>query len=87
MDDRTGPLTVAICSPQPIVRAGMEALLRQHPDRFEVLPPQWRAGADPAVVLYDVMVLSDQDDAELLHLVQRTRSKVLAVGRYGLGGG
>jgi DNA-binding NarL/FixJ family response regulator len=81
VDDRTGPLTVAICSPQPIVRAGMEALLRQHPDRFEVLPPQWRTGADPAVVLYDVMVLSDQDDAELVHLVQRTRSKVLAVGR------
>ena len=75
------PLPVAVCSPHPVVRSGLKALLRRHPDRFRIVPPPdgpQRNGPD--VVLYDVFALRSGDH-ELAQLLRQTSARVIAVGR------
>jgi DNA-binding NarL/FixJ family response regulator len=74
-------LRVAVLSPQHVVRAGLIATLLRHPERFSVVrPPDGPEHEDPDIVLYDVIALLE-DDKELSYLVERTFSKILAVGR------
>ncbi|HEX5087919.1 MAG TPA: response regulator transcription factor [Nocardioides sp.] len=75
------PLPVAVCSPHPVVRTGLKALLRRHPERFRVVPaPDGPDREDPGVVLYDVYALRSGDD-ELADLLRQTSARVVAVGR------
>jgi DNA-binding NarL/FixJ family response regulator len=75
------PLPVAVCSPHTVVRTGLKALLRRHPDRFRVVPPpDGPQHEDPDVVLYDVFALRSGDD-ELARLLKQTSARVIAVGR------
>jgi DNA-binding NarL/FixJ family response regulator len=75
------PLPVAVCSPHPVVRSGLKALLRRHPDRFRIVPAPAGPDVDEAdVVLYDVFSLRN-GDAELAGLLGRTHARVLAVSR------
>ena len=75
------PLPVAVCSPHPVVRTGLKALLGRHPDRFRIVPPpDGPHREDPGVVLYDVFALRSGDD-ELTRLLERTSARVIAVGR------
>jgi DNA-binding NarL/FixJ family response regulator len=75
------PLPVAVCSPHPVVRTGLKALLGRYPDRFRIVPPpDGPQREDPGVVLYDVFALRKSDD-ELTRLLEQTRARVIAVGR------
>jgi DNA-binding NarL/FixJ family response regulator len=75
------PVTVGVYSQQEIVREGVVSLLSKHPDKVMVLATPTRAGEpEPDVVLYDVMALLEGDTRLLGYLVDRTASKVLAVG-------
>src|SRR3954451_10331339 len=75
------PLPVAVCSPHPVVRTGLKALLKRHPDRFRVVaPPDGPQGDGPDVVLYDVFALRSGDH-ELAELLRQTSARVIAVGR------
>jgi DNA-binding NarL/FixJ family response regulator len=75
------PLPVAVCSPHPVVRSGLKALLRRHPERFRIVPPpNGPDSEDPGVVLYDVFALRSGDD-ELAELLKQTSARVIAVGR------
>jgi DNA-binding NarL/FixJ family response regulator len=75
------PLPVAVCSPHPVVRSGLKALLGRHPDRFRIVSSSdGPEPEEPQVVLYDVFALNGGDD-ELTRLLGRTRATVLAVGR------
>lgn len=77
----TQPLQVAVCSPHPVVRTGLQALLRRHPDRFLIVPaPDGPQHEDPGVVLYDVFALRG-GDTELTELLRQTSARVIAVGR------
>ena len=71
---------MAVCSPHPVVRTGLKALLGRHPDRFRIVSPGEEPGCEPDVVLYDVFALKGGDD-ELTELLGQTRATVLAVGR------
>jgi DNA-binding NarL/FixJ family response regulator len=74
-------VTVGVYSQQEIVREGVVSLLSKHPDKVMVLATPTRAGEpEPDVVLYDVMALLEGDTRLLGYLVDRTASKVLAVG-------
>jgi DNA-binding NarL/FixJ family response regulator len=76
-----GPLPVAVCSPHPVVRSGLKAVLRRHPERFRIVPPPDGPENDDAdVVLYDVFALRSGDD-ELAELLKQTSARVIAVGR------
>ena len=74
------PLPVAVWSPHPVVRTGLNTLLARYPDRFRIVSHAEGAECEPGVVLYDVFAL-ESGDAELTRLLGRTRAKVLAVGR------
>lgn len=75
------PLPVAVCSPHAVVRTGLKALLRRHPERFRVVPPpDGPQRENPGVVLYDVYALRGGDD-ELAELLRQTSARVVAVGR------
>ena len=77
----TEPLAVAVCSPQPVVRNGLLALLERHPERFRLVDACGGAPDDqPEVVLYDVVALTE-GIADLTGLLSRTQGKVLAVAR------
>jgi two-component system, NarL family, response regulator LiaR len=79
------PIRVAVCSPQPIVFAGITTLLAKHSDRVQIVPAPGRPEhLDPDVVIYDVLALLDGDTGPLRYLIEMTSSRVLAVGR-GLG--
>jgi DNA-binding NarL/FixJ family response regulator len=76
------PCTVGIYCRQDVVREGLICLLSRHPDEVCIVPiPTMPDHADPDVVLYDVVALLDGDTRALTYLVERTTSKVLAVGR------
>ena len=77
----TEPLLVAVCSPQPVVRTGLQTVLSRHPDRFRIVSTN--GGPDreaPRIVLYDVLALRDGDD-ELTGMLGWAGTTVLAVGR------
>jgi DNA-binding NarL/FixJ family response regulator len=74
-----GPLLVAVVSPQAVVRHGLVDLLARHPDRVVVVP--YPDGAEPDVVLYDVVDLVDGDLSGLQGLLAATSAKVLALSR------
>jgi DNA-binding CsgD family transcriptional regulator len=65
-----GPLLVAVVSPQAVVRHGLVDLLARHPDRVVVVP--YPDGAEPDVVLYDVVDLVDGDLSGLQGLLAAT---------------
>lgn len=74
--------SVAVVSPEAMVVAGVTAMLGRHPARIELVPSGVSAaGADPDVVLYDVLGLADGDGAELGRLVDETAAVVIAIGR------
>jgi DNA-binding NarL/FixJ family response regulator len=78
----TETLAVAVCSPQEVVETGLLTLLGKHPGRFRLVPPpDGPEHEDPDIVLYDVIALQDGDTTELTYLVERTRARVLAIGR------
>lgn len=72
-------LRVAVVSPQAVVRHGLVDLLARHPDRVRVVP--YPDGADPHVVLFDVIDLVDGDLTVLTELLISTSAKVLAMDR------
>ena len=72
---------VAIVSPQPLVVAGIAAMLSRHPSRIKLVGP--RVPSEPDIVLYDVMGLLDGDPTELDRLVDHAPAVVLAIGREG----
>jgi len=75
------PLPVAVCSPHQVIRSGLQAVLRRHPERFRIVPaPDGPQREDPGVVLYDVFALRSGDD-ELAELLRQTSARVIAVGR------
>lgn len=71
------PLTVAVVSPQPIVRHGLLGLLGRHPQRVTVVALEAR----PDVVVYDVLALLQPNGHDLSELVGRSPGRVLAVSR------
>lgn len=75
----SGPLTVAVVSPQAIVRHGLVGLLGRHPDRVTVVP--YPDGVDPDVLLYDVLALIHDDALDLGDVVRSASGRVLAVSR------
>ncbi len=75
----SGPLTVAVVSPQAIVQHGLVGLLGRHPERVTVVA--YPDGADPDVLLYDVLALLHDDEADLSELVRESAGRILAVSR------
>ena len=72
---------VAVMSPEPVVVAGITAILARHPSRVELIPPTTPvAKAEPDVVLYDVLGLMDGDVDEFARVVSQTAA-VLAIRR------
>lgn len=73
---------VAIHSPQPIVRAGLAALLARHPEQLQLgRVPTQPTDDDPDVILFDAVCLLEGDTELLRYLVEQTTSKVVVVGR------
>ena len=86
-------MRVSVVSPQPIIEAGLAALLGRHLDRVELLPPpvtrnvlahmppeaDGEQEVEADVVLYDAVGLLDPDAKDLEHLVDRTSSHVLVI--------
>ncbi|WP_198346448.1 MULTISPECIES: hypothetical protein [Nocardioides] len=78
---------MSVVSPQPIVEAGVVALLSQHRDRIEFLPAPLGGGDaagedvadEPDVVLYDAIGMLDGDGDDLDYLVDHTKSHVLVI--------
>lgn len=68
---------VAVRSPEPVVAAGLTALLGRHEERVRVVAST--AGAD--VVLYDVLALLDGGEAELVAAVRDPGCTVIAFDR------
>jgi DNA-binding NarL/FixJ family response regulator len=68
-----------IVSGQDVVAAGVHTLLEAHPERVELLPDD-SSGADPDVVLYDVLHLMAGGNAELEHHLVHSKG-VVALGR------
>ena len=75
----SGPLTVAVVSPQAIVQHGLVGLLGRHPERVTVVA--FPDGVDPDVLLYDVLALLHDDEADLSELVRESTGRILAVSR------
>ena len=71
---------VAVMSPEPVVVAGLSAILGRHPSRIELVAHSV-VSAEPDVVLYDVLGLVRSDVDELARLVRRTSAVVLAIRR------
>jgi DNA-binding NarL/FixJ family response regulator len=69
------PVRVSVCTPHPIVLAGVVTLLLRHPDRVRLVTP----GEPCDVVLYDVMALVDGDDTALRELLRGSGATVLAL--------
>ena len=79
---QNGPVRVAVVSAQPVVRAGLVALLEENPDHVTVV--ELATGFDvqqPDVVLYDVIGLLESDGSDLDDLVKESSAAVLAVSR------
>ncbi len=66
-----GPVRVAIVSSLPIIRAGLAAVLRQHPSEVRLVDVSAQDGhlGSLDLVLYDVHALDRAGDTELRHLV------------------
>ena len=77
------PIRLAIVSRQEVVARGLTAMLADYPDRIIVtaLPSVWTAAAGVEVVLYDTLGLHENDGADLDHLLNETRAKVLIFSR------
>ena len=73
------PPRLLIVSGQDVVAAGVRALLEVHPERVELLDDS-SSGADPDVVLYDVLHLMTGGNAELEHHLVHSKG-VVALGR------
>jgi len=74
---------VAIVSSQEVVARGLVAMLADYPDRVIVtaMPGTQSAAKGIHVVVYDSLALRGEREADLIHLVQNTRARVLVLSR------
>ena len=71
--------TVVVVTPHEIITVGLRGMLAEDPATVRFLPPDTEELPD--IVLYDVVALLDDDDADLDHWVHEKGATVVALTR------